>query len=146
MKAIEGFFKEYRFLSNFHIKEFTYKGKIYQSSEHAYQAFKATNEEDHEFVRMAPTPNESRKRGRYGIKPRPDFDEIKYDLMMEILLEKFKDEELKQMLLSTGDAYLEETNTWHDCYWGVCVCDECQHYKSKNNLGKILMEIRRRLK
>jgi len=144
MKAIEGFFKEYRFLSNFHVKEFTYKGKTYQSSEHAYQAFKATNEEDHEFVRMSPTPNDAKKRGQ-KITMRLDWNTIKFNVMREVLIEKFKDEELKQLLLATGDAYLEETNYWHDNVWGNCTCDTCQHYKSQNNLGKTLMEIRKNL-
>lgn len=144
MKAIEGFFNEYRFLSNYHVKEFTYKGKTYQSSEHAYQAYKATNEEDHEYVRMSPTPNDARKRGQ-KIIARPDWNSVKIDIMREILIEKFKDKELKQLLHTTGDAYLEETNYWHDCFWGVCTCDTCQHYKSQNNLGKLLMEIRKNI-
>lgn len=145
MNAIEGFFNEYRFLSNFHVKELTYKGKTYQSSEHAYQAYKATNEEDHEYVRMSPTPNDSRKRGQ-KITARSDWNSVKINIMREILIEKFKDEELKQLLLATGDAYLEETNYWHDNFFGVCVCEDCQHYGAKNNLGKILMEVRERLK
>jgi ribA/ribD-fused uncharacterized protein len=145
MKAIEGFFKEYRFLSNFHVNELNYKGKTYQSSEHAYQAYRATNEEDHEYIRMSPTPNDARKRGQ-KIVVRPDWNDVKINLMREILTEKFKDEKLKQLLLATGDAYLEETNYWHDNVWGVCTCDDCQHYTAKNNLGKLLMEIRGRLK
>lgn len=144
MKAIEGFFKEYRFLSNFHVKEFTFNGKSYQSSEHAYQAYKATNEEDHEYIRMSPTPNDAKKRGQKIIM-RPDWNDVKINIMREILIEKFKDEELKQLLLATGDAYLEETNYWHDNFFGVCVCEDCQHYSAKNNLGKILMEIRKNL-
>jgi ribA/ribD-fused uncharacterized protein len=145
MKSIEGFFNEYRYLSNFHEKEFTYKGRTFPTSEHAYQAYKATNLQDFEWVRNSSTPREARKRGQ-KIKSKSDFDEIKYDLMMDILIEKFKDEELKQKLLNTGDAYLEETNYWHDNFWGVCTCDDCQHYTAQNNLGKILMEIRKNSK
>jgi hypothetical protein len=107
--TIEGFFKKYRFLSNFHEKEFTYKGKTFKSSEHAYQAYKAVNNVDFEYVRNCKTPSEARKAGK-KIKCRPDFDKIKYNLMFEILMEKFKDEELKTKLLATGDAYLEGTN------------------------------------
>jgi len=142
MNSIEGFFKEYRYLSNFHVKEFIYKGKTYQSSEHAYQAYKATNEEDHEWIRNSSTPKESRIRGQ-KISMKTDWNKIKYDVMLEILIEKFKDEELKQKLLSTGNSYLEETNWWHDNFWGNCICDDCQHYKAQNNLGKILMKIRK---
>ena len=39
-----------------------------------------------------------------------------------------------------GEEYLEEGNTWHDTYWGVC------NGKGKNKLGKILMQVREELK
>lgn len=41
--------------------------------------------------------------------------------MYDVVLSKFThNPELKALLIKTGDAYLEETNTWHDTYWGVC--------------------------
>lgn len=52
--------------------------------------------------------------------------------------EKFKDEQLKEMLLSTGNADIIEGNYWHDNFWGQCSCEKCVG-KGKNNLGKILM-------
>ena len=51
-----------------------------------------------------------------------------------------KHKDLKEKLLATGDAYLEETNHWHDTFWGVC------KGKGQNHLGKILMEVREELK
>ena len=40
-------------------------------------------------------------------------------------------------LLDTGDTELIEGNNWHDTFWGVC------KGKGQNNLGKILMEVRK---
>lgn len=37
---------EYQFLSNFYPEDMEWNGEIYRSSEHAYQAAKATNDED----------------------------------------------------------------------------------------------------
>ena len=47
--------------------------------------------------------------------------------------------ELKEKLLATGDAYLEEGNTWGDRIWGV------YQGQGENRLGKILMKIRKEL-
>ena len=48
--------------------------------------------------------------------------------------------DLLQKLLDTGDAHLEETNTWKDTFWGVCKGE------GQNNLGKILMSVREELR
>ena len=45
--------------------------------------------------------------------------------------------ELKIKLIQTGDAYLEETNSWNDTYWGVC------DGKGENILGHMLMKLRK---
>ena len=66
--------------------------------------------------------------------------------MEEILIEKFKDQELKELLANTDNAYLEETNYWHDNFWGNCTCDDCQHIGGRNHLGEILMRIRSKIK
>ena len=48
--------------------------------------------------------------------------------------------ELSQMLLNTGDAQLEDGNTWGDRIWGV------YQGQGENRLGKILMKIRDELR
>jgi predicted NAD-dependent protein-ADP-ribosyltransferase YbiA (DUF1768 family) len=55
---------------------------------------------------------------------------------MRGLTAKFTIPEMKDKLMATGDAYLEETNTWDDVYWGVC------NGVGKNMLGRMLMYIR----
>jgi predicted NAD-dependent protein-ADP-ribosyltransferase YbiA (DUF1768 family) len=50
------------------------------------------------------------------------------------------DAELRQKLLATGDAILEEGNDWGDRVWGVV------DGVGKNRLGKILMKVRDELR
>ena len=75
------------------------------------------------------------------MRVRKDWDEKKVGFMRWGLEEKFKDEVLKEMLISTGDMYIIEGNLWHDNFWGSCTCEKCGD-KGENRLGKMLMEIR----
>lgn len=56
------------------------------------------------------------------------------------LREKFKDPELRKILLSTGKKELIE-NSPYDKYWGIG-----PNGKGKNRLGVLLMELRTGLK
>ena len=67
---------------------------------------------------------------------RPDWESVKYQVMLDINRLKFEDPNLEAKLLNTGEAYLEETNWWGDVYWGVC------NGIGENNLGEILMLVR----
>ena len=58
--------------------------------------------------------------------------------MKELLRQKFKSPILKERLLNTGDAYLEEGNWWKDCFWGV----DINTGYGENYLGRLLMEVR----
>lgn len=139
-EKIAGFFKDYRFLSNFHGCAVKYNGQLYTSSEAAFQAAKSLDPEDHKrFATM--TAAESKKEGR-KLNLRADWDDVKDEVMMKILLDKFKDPELTKQLLDTGDAILEETNHWGDVYWGV----DAESGEGRNTLGKILMVVRGVLK
>jgi predicted NAD-dependent protein-ADP-ribosyltransferase YbiA (DUF1768 family) len=62
--------------------------------------------------------------------------------MRDLIRIKFSKDPLKSRLLNTGDSELIEGNWWGDKFWGV---DE-RTGVGKNNLGKILMEIREELK
>jgi ribA/ribD-fused uncharacterized protein len=141
-RVINRFSGKHYFLSNMYMHEIVYKGVTYPSSEHAYQSAKATNIEDHDFVRSSFSSTLSKTRAR-KIKTRDDWDEIKYDIMKEILYIKFEDKELKKKLIDTDGIKLIEGNNWHDNYWGDCSCFKCRNNKGQNMLGKILMEIRK---
>jgi ribA/ribD-fused uncharacterized protein len=145
---INNFEGDYRFLSNFFMFPVTYENIEYPSNEHAYQAAKTLLLTDKMKISKLKTPGEAKKAGRQ-VFLRLDWEEIKYDVMFEICKIKFSDPQLKTRLLLTGDSYLEEGNTWHDNFWGVCKCSKCgliNHKMKQNQLGQILMQIRQNLK
>lgn len=71
---------------------------------------------------------------------RKDWEQVKDELMKQALLAKFsQNEEIRKVLLSTGDAHLVE-HTKNDRYWG-----DGGDGSGKNRLGAILMEVREML-
>jgi ribA/ribD-fused uncharacterized protein len=76
--------------------------------------------------------------GRSRKQPiRPDWNDVKDDIMRRAVRAKFAAHpEIRDVLLSTGDAELIERTT-NDYYWG-CGTDGT----GLNMLGKILMEVR----
>lgn len=133
---ILGFFGDYRFLSNFWFAPFDISNKIYSTVEHFYQASKTINEDEHEMIRSAASPEIAKRAGR-RITIKDDWDSIKDNVMLVGLTAKFtQNVELQQLLLETGSSYLEETNHWGDRYWGVC------NGTGLNKLGLTLMKVR----
>lgn len=148
---ILGFFNEYRFLSNFHICPLgvEYEDVIYQTSEHAYQSAKTLDLNIREEIRSLSHPRDTRKFGQKIIL-RENWEDMKFGIMSKIVFDKFfRNKDLGQKLLDTKDAYLEESNWWHDNFYGVCTGERCKYAPheriGENNLGKILMSVRRNL-
>ena len=74
------------------------------------------------------------------VELRPDWEDVKIDIMRQVLKSKFtQNPELKAKLIATGDAELIEGNNWNDRFWGVC------NGKGQNHLGRLLMELRAEL-
>lgn len=141
MNEIKGFNEEYKFLSNFYSAPVPYEGRVYKTAEAAFQAAKSNDENIREVFEQTYGPGAAKNFGRTCVNLRPDWETVKDDIMYDIVLSKFTyNEDLKKMLLDTGDAYLEETNNWNDTYWGVC------RGKGLNKLGNILMKVRDELK
>lgn len=138
--TVRCFRNAYRFLSNFWDAPVTYKGLTYRNAEAAFQAQKCVSEEEKEqFTTLR--SNEAKRLGRY-VQLRPDWENVKLPIMEEIVRAKFtQNEDLKQLLLETGDLVLEEGNTWGDTFWGV----DAQTREGRNHLGRILMRIRKEL-
>jgi ribA/ribD-fused uncharacterized protein len=133
---ILGFFGDYRFLSNYHQCPVYFEGLLYPSSENAYMAAKTldTNQR-REFQTI--DPKEAKDLGR-RIKLRTDWESIKFDVMLAVCFDKFyRNKTIRQKLIDTGSAHLEETNHWNDTLWGT---DEFR--VGQNNLGIILMNLR----
>lgn len=59
--------------------------------------------------------------------------------MFELLVQKYSQPKFMELLLDTGDQYIEETNHWNDTFWGVC------NGVGENRLGKMIMDIREHL-
>lgn len=136
---IESFSGTYEFLSNFHGGMVTIGGHQFQTAEHAYQAAKASNVEGLNAILRCATPGQAKRMGR-KIEMVSDWNDIRLSVMENIVRIKFQNPTLASKLLSTGDAYLVEGNTWGDTFWGVC------GGKGENHLGKILMLIREEIK
>jgi ribA/ribD-fused uncharacterized protein len=135
---IDLFRGEYAFLSNFYPCIIEINGYKFKSSEAAYQA--AKSEDPIDWARFQHYDASTSKKQGGELKLRPDWDEIKLDVMRQILVVKFVDNrELLMALLATRPHELVEGNWWGDRFWGVC------SGQGQNQLGKLLMELRERL-
>lgn len=123
-------------LSNFAQFGFILGGKYYQTSEHYYQSQKSLDPEIQEKIRTQKTPKLSKQLAS-TISIRPDWEEIKYEIMRKALKAKFtQTTSLKDLLLETRDEVLIEDSPY-DYIWG-CGYDGT----GQNLLGKCLMEVR----
>lgn len=128
--------------SNFDTKHpITIDGVVWPTTEHYFQAQKFTGTQYAEQIRLAPKPRDAAAMGRSREHPlRPDWETVKDDIMRDAVRAKFtQHQDMKALLLSTGDAELVE-HTTNDSYWA-----DGGDGTGKNMLGKILMEIRSEL-
>lgn len=151
---IDKFEGRYCFLSNFYPCKIEHKGIKYPSVEHFYVAMKVTNMQlingvhysavdFREMIAKVIDPGDAKRIGR-KVSLREGWDEKKLEFMNFAVREKFKDNKLAELLLSTGDELLVEGNYWHDNFYGSCTCSKCGN-KGENHLGKILMKVREEL-
>jgi len=138
--VIDSFSGEYRCFSNFS----AHPVGPYATSEHGFQAKKATNQKDHDYVASAETPAAAKWRGKQ-IKMRADWDQVKDNEMLHLVFNKFlQHRDIGDILIATGDALLIEGNYWKDDYWGM-VKNEQGDWVGKNVLGITLMVVRKTL-
>ena len=137
---------EFAFLSNFYPSPISDADNTitFPTVEHYFQAAKTLNDIEAREIAAAATPGLSKRLGRHCAL-RPDWEDIKIDVMRDALRLKFAIPELREKLLATGDEELCEGTTWHDRFWGVCTCDRCGGH-GENHLGQLLMEIRKEIK
>ena len=128
-----------RWLANAHYCRVVYKDREYPSVEHAYQAQKATNRHDHDWIVRSMGAADARKRGRALPKIRSGFHSFKKRLMLKLLWSKFHhNPHLREKLLKTWPHELVNGNMRGDKYWGV----DRETGKGDNILGKLLMYLR----
>jgi len=123
-----------RFLSNFYFHDGW-------CVEIPFQAAKTHDNTKQARILLAKSPAEAKKLGR-SVVLRPDWEDVKEEIMLKLLRLKFKIPKMRRMLLDTGHQELEEGNYWHDNEWGNCYCMKCLTIPGKNKLGKLLMKIR----
>ena len=138
---ITSFRGDYDFLSNFYAAPVEYGGLMYQNAEAAFQAQKCLDPAEREQFCELPA-NKAKRLGRQ-VELRSGWEEIKTELMLEIVRAKFtQNPVLAARLLATGARKLVEGNTWKDVFWGV----DLRTGEGENHLGQILMQVREELK
>lgn len=146
MSDILSFHNEHRWLSNFWpcVLPPMY-GITPPTVEHAYQASKTDDVEHAKEILSTVTAGAAKRLGK-GITLRPKWDEMKLDVMVQLIRYKFdkNNPELRQQLLDTGDRQIYEGNRWGDVFWGR-VERAPGVYQGENHLGKILMGIRKEI-
>lgn len=126
--------------SNFSRHPITIDGVLYRTTEHYFQAmkFKNTHHAMYNSVVASTTPAIAKTLGgNRNVPIEPDWDKKRDDIMRTAIEAKFSQhDELRKLLLSTGDAILVEDSP-NDYYWG---CGKTG--TGKNRLGQLLMEYR----
>lgn len=146
MDRITSFKDAHRFLSNFYQSPVTFGGLTYPNAEAAFQAQKCGKEENKVKYTLVKNPVVAKRMGKKEPNLPNNWYEVSYGIMLEIVRAKFSLPEMKEKLLSTGDAELVEGNNHHDNLWGDCFCSHCVAKIGQNRLGKILMQVRDELK
>jgi ribA/ribD-fused uncharacterized protein len=138
--------KPFGAFSNLFKRPIEFEGQEYPTSEHAYQAGKPRKEAVRKWLMDAPSPAllAMAAHGLYVWDVSPDWSKMKFDRMKRVLTAKFtQHQDLKELLLSTGNARLVESATVDNAVnrlWGEV------NGVGKNMLGVLLMEIREELK
>src|SRR4051812_3053306 len=102
--SITSFTGDHRFLSNFWMAPIEYDGVTWPSVEHAYQALKFTDKEKREKIRNLKTAEEAKKQGATKKFYRADWDDVKLDIMNELVMAKFQQHHmLAERLMATAD-------------------------------------------
>lgn len=138
--------KPFGAFSNLYRREIEFEGELYPTSEHAYQAGKARKTEVKKWLMEAPSPSllAMAAHGLYYWDVAPGWSTSKFDRMRAVLRAKFTQHaDLRDLLLSTGDAQLIETATVDNevnRLWGEV------NGVGRNMLGVMLMELRAELR
>jgi ribA/ribD-fused uncharacterized protein len=128
------------YMSNYKKARFFIYGRWWNWVEAPYQAQKTFVPEEYDAIHQATNNNDSRLLGQ-KVTMRPDWDQVKRQVMKECVLAKFlQHKDLRDQLMATGDEELIEDSPI-DYYWG-CGADG----SGQNVLGQVLMEVRRELR
>ena len=138
--------KPYGVFSNLYRRSIEFECETFATSEHAYQAGKARKPEVRKWLLSAPSPAlvAMAAHGLYYWDIVPGWSRTKFDRMRGVLRAKFtQHDDLRELLLSTGDARLVESATVDNevnRLWGEV------NGEGRNMLGVLLMELRAQLR
>jgi len=147
----------FRFLSHFHAAPIQLEGEVWPTVEHFYQAQKSDEAAYRQAIREAFTPGRAKRLAappaaprrisaqswfrKNGVSPRPDWHEVKLNIMRRADREKFTQHpDLAELLLATHDAELVEDSP-SEPFWGISPDGH-----GANWAGRVLMEIREELR
>lgn len=133
---------EYGFLSNSSPHPVEIDGRVWQTTEHYFQAQKYAGTSHEEAVFHALTPVAAKRIGSQRDRPlREHWDDLRNVVMFRAVYAKFtQHEDLREALLATGNAILVE-HTPRDAYWG-----DGGDGSGQDMLGKTLMIVRELLR
>jgi ribA/ribD-fused uncharacterized protein len=137
--------QEFYVLSNFSAFRLRWQGLDFDTSEHAYQWEKFANRYRHlvllgiqqEILQARSAHAAFKIAERYRPLRRQDWDQVKVDIMRDILRAKLDQHAyVRGKLLETGERELIE-DSWRDSFWGWG-----PDRTGQNMLGKLWMELR----
>src|SRR6266850_7747755 len=144
-----GFYeRDHYYLSNFSAFSVSWRGVLWTTSEHAYQAAKFPPDSViYDAIRLARSAHDAFKIAEANAKLATnvnwgrDGTTFKLRTMKEILRAKADQHEyVRRKLLATGDRELVE-DSWRDAFWGWG-----EKQDGDNALGKLWMEVRAELR
>jgi hypothetical protein len=134
--------REYGFLSNLYRCSVLFEGRVYRSSEDAYQFGKPRKKEVAEWLISAPSPHlcAAAAHSLFAFDIIPEWSIKKVPRMASVIEAKFRqNKDLYELLLDTGTSKLIE-NSKTDPFWGIGKKGD-----GKNTLGILLMDLREKL-
>lgn len=137
--AIKFYTPEFYVFNNFSAHAIEFRGKLYPTCEHAYQAMKCTDPEGQEAIRHARSPLEAKRLANetYKAARDPDWATSKVAVVEEILRAKLAQHpEAQEALRKSGNEEIVEDSPT-DYFWGVGADGSGQ-----NILGKLWMKLR----
>jgi len=131
--------------SNFSSFMVDWRGRRWQTAEHAYQAEKFSEDRARHVekrIEKARSAHEAKKIAKeFEAYKRPDWDSVKLGVMEQILRAKLAQHEyIRKKLLETGERLIVEDSPT-DNFWG-----RGPDWKGANHLGKLWMKLRAELR
>lgn len=132
---------DYSEFSNFAPYGVAFEDRWWRTVEHYFQAMKFHDAGYRERIRNCGKPKDAKALGMTRKIPlRSDWEEVKDQIMLDAVRNKFKTHaHPRSLLVATGQSHIAE-NAPMDAYWGIGP-DGC----GLNRLGEILMQVRKEL-